>query len=104
MAIFRGGFEPDVTQGLMNLQSIRQMVFCIAQDDSAAQELDAFSMLGISNILGEIGFEIEQAYNKMAGELEAEKQRHRELRAALAEYKESNRMVEQGRDSSNSER
>ncbi len=89
MAIFSGGYKPDATQGLMNLQSIRQMIFCIAQDDNSAQELDAFSMLGISNILGEIGYEIEQAYNKMSDDLAATKQRHSELRAALAALSES---------------
>jgi len=71
MTVFRGGFKPDTNNGLMNLNSVKQMLFCIAQNESSARELDAYSLLGISNLLDDVGYEIEQAYGKMLDEQEA---------------------------------
>ncbi len=71
MTVFRGGYQPDISTGLLNLNSVKQMLFCIAQDESAARELDAYSILGISNILADAGHEVEASYNRLDDELEA---------------------------------
>ena len=63
--------------------------FCIAQDDGAAQELDAYALLGLSNILDSTGHEIESAYDELLDKQEAMVKRHRKLRAKLAAYLES---------------
>ena len=94
MTVFRGGFKPEISSGLMNLNSVKQMLFCIAQEESAARELDAYSILGISNILGDAGYEIEYEYNSVYEELEATRKRHNKLRAALAFYVESGGFVD----------
>ncbi|HBT86969.1 hypothetical protein [Desulfobacter sp.] len=88
MPVFRD-CKPCITSGLLNLQSVKQMLFCIAQDESAAQELDAYTLLGISNILDSTGHEIEAAYDELLDKQEAMVKRHRKLRAKLAAYLES---------------
>ena len=94
MTMFRGGYKPAAHDGLLNLQSVKQMIFCIAQEDSAAQQLDADSMLGISSILEDAGYRIEQEYNEMIHKEEKYIKRHSKLRAALASLAEADRLVE----------
>ena len=89
MTVFNGGYTPAAHDGLLNLHSVKQMIFCIAQNDSSAQELNAYSLLGISNILEEAGYKIEQDFNEMIDKEEKYIKRHRKLRAALAAYDES---------------
>lgn len=91
--VFQGGNQPDITTGLMNLYSVTQMIFCIAQDDSSAQELDAYTLLGISNILQNAGNEIECAYNELFFKEEVGVKRHMKLRVNLASYLESESIV-----------
>ena len=31
MTVFNGGYEPDITTGLMHLHSVKQALFCISQ-------------------------------------------------------------------------
>ena len=78
---------------LMNLQAIKQMLFCIAQDDSAAQELNAYSLLGISNILEDAGYRIERDYNEMISKEDQYIKRHMKLRADLAAFLEGQRFL-----------
>ncbi len=66
MTVFSSGLKPDMTSGLLNLNSVKQMLFCIAQNESSARELDAYAMLGISNILEDAGSEIEQDWNEIS--------------------------------------
>jgi plasmid replication initiation protein len=73
----------------MNLNSIKQMLFCIAQDDSAAQELDAYTLLGISNILDNTGHEIEAAYGELLDKHEAMIKRYRKMLVELSVFLES---------------
>lgn len=94
MTVFRGGHQPDISTGLLNLHSIKQMLFCIAQNKSSAQELDTYAMLGISNLLEEAGHEIEASYDREYSKLEAARKRHMKLRASLAAYIESSRSIE----------
>ena len=77
----------------MNLQAVKQMLFCIAQDDSAAQELNAYSLLGISNILEDAGYRIEQDYSQMIDTEEKYIKRHMKLRADLAAFLEGERFL-----------
>ena len=93
MTVFNGGLKPDMTSGLLNLNSVKQMLFCIAQNESSARELDAYAMLGISNILEDAGNEIEQRWNEMVDKEERLIKRLRKLRAALAALSESVNLV-----------
>ncbi|WP_321492748.1 hypothetical protein [uncultured Desulfobacter sp.] len=83
MSIFRGGYQSDISTGMLNLCSIKQMLFCIAQDDSAAQEMNYTTLLGISNILEDAGHEIEHDYNALCKKEKAAVKRHMKLRAFL---------------------
>lgn len=89
MPIFNGQYPPDFTSGLMNLNSVTRMLFCIAQNDSSFRELDIYSLLGVSNILEAAGHEIEQAHDELFDKYEALGKRHRDLRAGLSAYIES---------------
>ena len=55
MTVFNGGFRPDITAGMMSLHSVKQMLFCIAQNDNSAREMDAYTLLGISSIIEDAG-------------------------------------------------
>ncbi len=88
MGVFNGGYKPDTHSGLMKLFSVKQLIFCLGQSDDAAHELDAYSMLGISMMLEEAGYEIEQCYEKILKSEEAAEKRHNKLRAELAALKE----------------
>ena len=70
MTIFTGGFIPDTHTGLRKLWCIKQLLFCIAQEENAFRELDSYSILGLTTILEEIGFEIETHYEALPDELE----------------------------------
>ena len=89
MTVFSGGYKPAAHDGIMNLHSVKQMLFCIAQSDYSTQELDPYSLLGISNILEDAGYQIEREYNDMIDKEEKYIKRHRKLRAALAALGES---------------
>ena len=93
MTIFNGGYELSMNNGLMNLSSVKQMLFCIAQNDSSSQELDTHTILGVSNILEEIGYEIEQSYDRIRYKREAAERRHSKLREAIAVLKESESLI-----------
>lgn len=91
MPVFNGGYDYIIDSGFMKLVSIKQLLFCIAQDESVLQELDTYTLLGVTMMLEEAGYEIEQAYDRLDKKLDTAKKRHDELRAALAKYRETNR-------------
>lgn len=91
--VSRSELKPDAVLGLMNLNSIKQMFFCIAQSDDSAHELDSYSLLGISNIMEASVDEVEQAYNAMIDAETRHIHRHNKLRADIAAYMESDQFL-----------
>lgn len=89
MAIFSGGYAESTDSGLMKLWCMKQLLICIAQEEGAFNELDSYSMLGLTMILNEVGYEIETHHDKISDALEASKKRHAKLRADIAALKES---------------
>ena len=89
MPIFNGGHESDITSGLMNLNSIKQMIFCIAQKDNLSREMGAYDWLGVSNILEHAGHEIEKAYDELLDKHEAMIKRYRKMVVELSVFLES---------------
>ena len=79
----------DVTTGLMNLNSVARMIYCIAQEDNLFKEMDAYSWLGVSNILEHAGHEIEKAYDELLDKHEAMIKRYRKMLVELSVFLES---------------
>ncbi len=86
MGTFNGGYTPNAENGLINLYAVKQVLFCIAQSDSAALELDSHSILGLSNILESAGYEIEKGIDEMLHKEDKDLERHNKLRADLMSY------------------
>jgi len=89
-------YEPDI-DGMISLHCIQHMLFCLAQDDSAAKEMDAFTLLGISGILEDCISDIKKSYSQIDDELEALIKRHRKLRSDLAACAESLSFIDSSR-------
>jgi len=92
MTIFNAGDSADITSGLMNLNSVKQMIFCIAQEDNLSREMNAYDWLGVSNILEHAGHEIEKAYDELFDEHEVVVRRYRKMQFELSVYIDSHRL------------
>nr|WP_320193593.1 hypothetical protein [uncultured Desulfobacter sp.] len=87
---------PDVTNGVIKLDGLRQMLFCVSQSEYSAREMSSSALLGVSAIMEESIEEIEQAYNHMIDNETRYITRHRKLRASLASYLESDLFCKSG--------